>query len=71
MPPFWDTPEVSPDFLKRANDRNLDALIFTNEDRASKTVLRKPSVRRKLKEQPDAPAAPKPSEKRKAKKPER
>ena len=86
--------EVSPDFLKRANDRNLDAMISLlpfktlsvttlkgckgryamiskNEDRASKTALRKPSVRRKLKEQPDAPAASKPPAKRKTRKPER
>ena len=46
-------------------------MISKDEDRASKKELKKPSVRRKLEQQPDAPAAPKPSAKRKARKSER
>ena len=86
--------EVSPDFLRRASDKDRDtlmnllpfkslslsplngrrgtfALIPKDEDRAGKTELKKPSVRRKLKEQPDAPAASKPPARRRARKPER
>ena len=47
------------------------AMISKDEDRSSKKELKKPSVRRKLEQQPDAPAAPKPPAKRKARKPER
>lgn len=47
------------------------ALISQNEDRSKPLRLRKPSVRKKLQEPVNAPAAPKPSAKRKTKGQER
>ena len=47
------------------------AMIPADGERAEEKEPKKRSVRKKLQERADAPAAPKPSEKRKAKKPER
>lgn len=51
--------------------KGMFALISQNEDRSKPLRLRKPSVRKKLQEPVDAPAAPKPPAKRKAKGQER